>query len=565
MHTISRQLFAVLFSWVLLAAGLAACNNDSNATALAAPTGLTASGGDKLVSLSWTATADASSYKVYYKAGTTATTADTQAGAAMITGTTAKITALANGMAYALIVVASNASGDSPASAAVTATPNPTTPQLIAVGTLDGATDLSGLTFALENGNPASILGGLGSGFAFAGGNTFIAVPDRGPNATRYDATIDHTTAYIPRFHTLQMTLTANTGAGLPFTLTPTLVNTTLLNTADALNYGPGTSAALSAVKALGTSNGVNYFTGRSDGFGSGTSGNVNDSRFDPEGIRVSNDGASVFISDEYGPYIYQFDRATGKRIKSFTLPASYYIANKHPMGATEIRSNASGRVTNKGMEGLAITPDGTTLVGLMQSALAQDGGDGASVNRIITIDIATGATKEYAYNNLIGRKSYNSSEILAINTHEFLVHTRDGKGLGDDTPAVIKHLYKVDIAGATDISNIFGNANLTAASVIPAPKSLFLDVKAAMMAAGFAATEIPAKIEGLAWGNDIVVGGASKHTLWITNDNDFVPASAGPNKFYVFAVTDGDLGTSVFVPQAINAIKASASVTVTP
>ena len=460
---------------------------------------------------------------------------------------------------FVALVVASTASVDSAAGAVVTATPKPTTPQLIAVGTLDGATDLSGLTFALENGNPASILGGLGSGFAFAGGNTFIAVPDRGPNATAYDATIDNTTAYIPRFHTMQMTLTANTGAGLPFTLTPTMVNTTLLNAADALNYGPGTSAALSAVKALGTSNGVNYFTGRSDGFGSGTSGNANDSRLDPEGVRVSNDGASVFISDEYGPYIYQFDRATGKRIKSFTLPASYYIANKNPVGAIEISSNTSGRVTNKGMEGLAITPDGSTLAGLVQSALAQDGGDGASVNRIITIDIATGATKEYAYNNLIGRKSYNSSEILAINNHEFLIDTRDGKGLGDGTPAVIKQLWKVDIAGATDISNISGNANLTAASVIPATKSLFLDVKAALTAAGIAGTEIPAKIEGLAWGNDIVVGGVSKHTLWITNDNDFVPASAGPNKFYVFTVTDGDLGTTVFVPQAITAVSLAA------
>ena len=32
--------------------------------------------------------------------------------------------------------------------------------------------------------------------------------------------------------------------------------------------------------------------------------------------------------------------------------------------------------LTNKGMEGLAITPDGKTLVGAMQSPLIQDGGD---------------------------------------------------------------------------------------------------------------------------------------------------------------------------------------------
>ena len=50
-------------------------------------------------------------------------------------------------------------------------------------------------------------------------------------------------------------------------------------------------------------------------------------------------------------------------------------------------------------MEGLAITPDGRTLVGAMQSPLAQDGGDvKGGVTRLITIDIKTGATHEYAY-----------------------------------------------------------------------------------------------------------------------------------------------------------------------
>jgi hypothetical protein len=62
---------------------------------------------------------------------------------------------------------------------------------LIADGTLtDSAAghlaDLSGLTGTLENGLPANLLGGLGSGIAYAGGNTFLAVPDRGPNATPY-------------------------------------------------------------------------------------------------------------------------------------------------------------------------------------------------------------------------------------------------------------------------------------------------------------------------------------------------------------------------------------------
>jgi hypothetical protein len=60
--------------------------------------------------------------------------------------------------------------------------------KLLPVGSLNesraGAyADLSGLTYKLENGVPANVLGELGSGLAYASGNTFLALPDRGPNA----------------------------------------------------------------------------------------------------------------------------------------------------------------------------------------------------------------------------------------------------------------------------------------------------------------------------------------------------------------------------------------------
>ena len=87
----------------------------------------------------------------------------------------------------------------------------------------------------------------------------------------------------------------------------------------------------------------------------------------------------SVFISDEYGPYVYQFSRVTGLRVRSYKLPDSFYVSNLKPVGSDEITANTSGRTANKGMEGLALTPDGRTLVGVMQTALIQDaalGGD---------------------------------------------------------------------------------------------------------------------------------------------------------------------------------------------
>ena len=407
---------------------------------------------------------------------------------------------------------------------------------LIASGTLSGTmSDLSGLTGTLENGVAANLLGGMGSGLAWAGGNTFLALPDRGPNATAWNAAIDNTSSYIPRFSTVQLGLTASSSGALPFTLTPTLSSTTLLYSGTPLNYGAVTPSANSADKF--------YFSGRSDNFAPGVSTNPSNARLDPEAIRLSADGKSVFVSDEYGPYVYQFDRASGQRVKTFTLPGEFAIANLSSAGATEISGNTTGRVANKGMEGLAITPDGKTLVGFEQRPLIQDGGDGGRANRIVTIDVATGATKQFAYDNIVGTKAYNSSEILALNDHQFLVLERDGKGLGDTSTAVIKQLYMVDLSGAQDVTGLTGQAALLAKAV---SKTLFLDIKSALNAAGIVDTKIPPKLEGLAFGQDVVVGGVLKHTLYIANDNDFLAAdasgNANPNQWYVFGVSDADL-----------------------
>ena len=452
---------------------------------------------------------------------------------------------------------------------------------LIAIGTLSNTTDLSGLTYTLENGNAANILGGMGSGLAYAGGNTFVAIPDRGPNAVTYtnSSYINDTTSYIARFHEVEMNLSATPSGGLPYTLTPTLTATTLLYSATPLAYGTGSfnSGAVNLGNGAPSINDSThyYFTGRSDNYTSGSSLNPSDARLDPEGVRVSRDGRSVFITDEYGPYVYQFSRATGERINTYTLPSQFGISNLSPVGATEISGNTSGRVTNKGMEGLAISPDGSTLIGFMQSPLAQDGGDGGRYNRIVTINVATGATQQYVYDNYITtdptggatlNKTYNSSEIVAINDHEFLVLERDGKGLGDGSSAVVKKVFKIDLSGATALpqgsdgnSTVSGAAGLATYAV---SKTQFLDLKAALTSFGISVTNIPSKLEGLAFGADVVINGVTEHTLWVSNDNDFIPNTtanpAGPNKFYVFAFTSAE--APAFAAQELPAVPVPAA-----
>jgi len=443
-------------------------------------------------------------------------------------------------------------------------------PVLIAVGDLTRTeagsfTDLSGLSSTLENGNPANILGGLGSGIAWAGGHTFLALPDRGPNAINFadvneGLALDNTVTYIPRFHTITMELHENKDGGLPFTLVPRLHSTTLLYSADSLVYGAANPALnIPSGVPLENTGFKHFFTGRSDAFDPNqTSGNPLDARMDSEGIRVSNDGQHVYISDEYGPYVYEFERATGRRTRAFELPAHLFVSKLNSIGATEISGNTSGRTANKGMEGLAITPDGKTLVGIVQAALIQDAAQGKAAKKVLRIevmDIASGKTiHEFAYGLTDGS---GVSEIVALNNHEFLVDERDGDGRGNGDAAVVKEIFKIDLDNAVDVSNMDG----THAAANAVKKTLFLDVVKALVNAGFDPGNIPAKLEGVALGHDIHQGGVKMHTLWIANDNDFLATVPdpnnvqipNPNQFFVFGFTDEALNGSQLILQKID------------
>ena len=160
---------------------------------------------------------------------------------------------------------------------------------------------------------------------------------------------------------------------------------------------------------------------------------------YDPEGLVAARDG-TFWVSDEYGPFITHFS-ATGRQIGRLSpydgsLPA-------------ELRH----REPNKGMEGLTITPDGRTLVGVMQSALhvpdLTEKTKNVALARIVTYDLRTGVSHEYPY--LLHDPADTGtaiSEITALSATRFLVDERDG----EFEPGAVKRLYQVDLSGATDV-----------------------------------------------------------------------------------------------------------------
>jgi len=263
------------------------------------------------------------------------------------------------------------------------------------------------------------------------------------------------------------------------------------------------------------------------------------DDRFDPEGIRVSSTG-TLFVSDEYGPYIVEMDRQ-GNVLRRIAVPADFAIANPSADPTAELTGNTSGRQANRGMEGLAISPDGTTLFGIMQNALLQDNAltpgtvDRVSVyTRILRIDLATGATEEYVYPLVAANRGQGVSEILAINDDELLVLERDNRSRLQTPPQdpTRKQIWKIDLTGATDVSDV----TLPATGALPTgvqavSKAPFINLLDPVY--GLFDT-VPEKLEGLTWGPDLPDG---RHLLYVVSDNDLTPTL--PTRIFAFAVDD--------------------------
>ncbi len=163
----------------------------------------------------------------------------------------------------------------------------------------------------------------------------------------------------------------------------------------------------------------------------------------DSEGLVALKDG-TFWVSDEYGPHIvhYSYNGVELERINPFGSGT----------GHRSLPTVFANRRANRGMEGLAVTPDEKTLVGIMQSTMfnpSKSEISNKSLTRIVTFDIASGSSRQYLYQQ--DADNLSNSEIAAINDHQFLVIERDGGFLGEK--AKYKRLYKIDLRNATDVS----------------------------------------------------------------------------------------------------------------
>lgn len=172
----------------------------------------------------------------------------------------------------------------------------------------------------------------------------------------------------------------------------------------------------------------------------------TDDYGIDTEGLAIMLDG-TFWVSDEYGPHIVHYD-ATGKEIgrinpfaddvrNSYTLPAEF-----------------QNRRANRGMEGLTVTPDQKSLVGIMQSTMYNPSSavKTLDITRIVSLNLETGKIGQYLYKQ---EKAANSnSEIVALSSDTFLIIERDGS-FAKDTADGQKQVYKITLSSGTNLEEL--------------------------------------------------------------------------------------------------------------
>ena len=179
----------------------------------------------------------------------------------------------------------------------------------------------------------------------------------------------------------------------------------------------------------------------------------------DPEGLASLKDG-SFWVSDEYGPHLVHYD-AHGVEIARINAFANdernnVMIDGKPILLPTEFTK----RRANRGMEALTITPDQSTLVGIMESSMdnPNKSGRSSSLVRMVTINLVSGQIAQYLYR--LDNAQHVTSGIVALSDHEFYLIEHDRKfPLQDETAQ--KLIYKIDITQATDIETILNDESV--------------------------------------------------------------------------------------------------------
>lgn len=263
--------------------------------------------------------------------------------------------------------------------------------------------------------------------------NQFYALTDRGPNTT-YNVNDDNGKIFLDPSYTPKIGLFELSHDGKIHKLKEIL----LKNPAGSAITGLP-NREFGASKETAYDRDGNVLANGTDEYG-----------LDAEGLVALKDG-TFWISDEYGPHIVHFDAEgieidrinayaeDSRRVSGYLLPAEY-----------------ANRRQNRGMEGLTITPDQKTLLGIMQSCMSHPdaAANKSTLTRIVSINLETKAIAQYLYRQEEGVDAHSNTAFVALSHDSFLVSERDDH-FYKDNPKAFKRVYKIDLSQATDLESM--------------------------------------------------------------------------------------------------------------
>ncbi|UPG95125.1 esterase-like activity of phytase family protein [Luteibacter aegosomatissinici] len=183
--------------------------------------------------------------------------------------------------------------------------------------------------------------------------------------------------------------------------------------------------------------------------------------------------GGGFYIGDEYAANVYRFD-AKGKLNGVLVPPNAVRPVDKDGKPYfTSLKPPATGRRNNQGVEGMALSPDGSRLFVMLQSALLQDSSgaeaSGRALTRVLVYDVSRRNVPSKPVGHYVVQlptyddrgaggapnRTAAQSEIRVLDNHRFIMLSRDGSGWGAEggKPIVFKSVVIVDTDGATNLA----------------------------------------------------------------------------------------------------------------
>jgi Uncharacterized protein conserved in bacteria len=172
----------------------------------------------------------------------------------------------------------------------------------------------------------------------------------------------------------------------------------------------------------------------------------------DPEAVVATPDGKSLWMTDEYGPFVFKVNAASGQ-IETKLAPGS---------GLPDI---VKYRQPNRGIEAIALAPNGNLLAGVQSILKMDDAKDSngktqkttkAVFTRLVQIE-PDGATRMFAYplTDASGAVPYSKNkdakigDLVALDDNRYLIIERGTQADGKDHNMI----FLIDLSGATDLT----------------------------------------------------------------------------------------------------------------